>query len=131
MRRFVIAERSMAPALNPGDRLLAFRRLPPRRGALVFFSRPASPDFWLVKRIVGLPGERVAIRDGAVIVDAVPIDEPWTTDAVRPDGEWTVPDDHVFALSDARSRSTADSRTYGPIPLAGAYVGGLRYRRGR
>lgn len=123
----------MSPGLVPGDQLVAFKRIPPRRGALIFFRRPGvTDDFWLVKRVIGLPGEQVTIRDGRVIVDDRPLDEVWTTDPTRPNGVWPpVPPGHVFVLSDARARSTADSRTYGPIPLDGAYVHAIRYRRSR
>lgn len=132
MRRFVVSELSMSPGLVPGDRLLAFRRLPVRRGSIVFFRHPRREDeFWLVKRVIGLPGETVALRDGDVYVDEEPIADDWSTDPALPDGRWTVPAGHVFVLSDARLRSDADSRRFGPIPIAGSYVAAARYRKAR
>ncbi|HSJ35380.1 MAG TPA: signal peptidase I [Acidimicrobiia bacterium] len=130
MRRFIISELSMTPALRPGDRLLAQRLRRPRRGRVVFFPHPGRPDFWLVKRIVGLPGERVEVRDGHLIIDGEKVSDPWAGGPTAPDGTWQVPPDGIFVLSDARHRTRADSRTLGPVPLSDAYVARLRYRRG-
>jgi signal peptidase I len=121
-RRFVVSERSMSPALQPGAELLARPAEDPGRGAVVFFRDPTRDDeFWLVKRIVGLAGESVTIAEGAVLIDDRPYDDPWTVDDTAPDGRWQVPAGHVFVLSDARHRSSSDSRRFGPVPLAGAY----------
>lgn len=130
MRRFVISERSMSPALEPGDRFLARRLHRPRRGAIVFFPHPERSDFWLAKRVVGLPGEVVEIADGEVLVDGNVLLERHTVDPAGPPGRWRIPDRHAFVLSDARHRTRADSRTFGPIPLHEAHVAVLRYRRG-
>lgn len=131
MRRFVVAERSMSPALLPGDHYVARRMRRPRRGAVVFFRHPDRVDFWLAKRIVGLPGEIVEVSDGEVRIGGQTLVEPWTTDATSPPGRWSVPDQRVFVLSDARHRTRADSRIFGSIPLDGAYVAVFRYRKGR
>ena len=121
-RRFVVSERSMAPALLPGAELLATPAVAPGRGAVVFFTDPTRDDeFWLVKRVVGLAGETVTIAHGDVLIDDTPYDDPWTVDDTAPDGVWKVPTGHVFVLSDARHRSSADSRRFGPVPLAGAF----------
>lgn len=130
MRRFIVSELSMSPALVPGDRFLARRVRLPRRGQVLFFAHPHRLDFWLVKRIIGLPAEQVVIREGKVRIDDADLQEPWTVDVVGPDGCWDVPKDHAFVLSDARTRSAADSRTIGPVSLRDSYVAFLRYRRG-
>lgn len=118
MRRFEVAEESMAPALRPGDYLVTRRLRTPGRGDLVVLPHPARTAFWLVKRIVGLPGERVEIADGRVTVDGHPL--PPFLDLPTPGaGTWTVDGDEVFVLSDARARTQADSRTFGPVPAAG------------
>lgn len=129
MRRFIISEKSMSPALQPGDRYLARRLRTPRRGSVVFFPHPQRGDFWLAKRIIGLPDESIEVRDGEVRVDGHPLAEPWTVEATSPPGRWTVPSHHVFVLSDARHRTLADSRILGPIPMEGTYVAVVRYRR--
>lgn len=130
MRRFIISELSMSPALVPGDRFLARKLRVPKRGQVLFFEHPRRPDFWMVKRIVGLPAEQVVIRNGTVTIDEACLREPWAVDEIGPEGTWLVPQDHAFVLSDARARSTADSRSLGPVPLRNSYVAWLRYRRG-
>lgn len=120
----------MAPRLIPGDRVLALSARP-KRGRLIFFPHPHRADFWMVKRIVGLPDEKVAITGGKVVVDGQELAERWTTGETSPDGAWDLPPGHVFVLSDARHRTSADSRTLGPVPLTGTYRGGFRYRRAR
>lgn len=129
MRRFIISELSMSPALLPGDRFLARRLRNPRRGQVVFFPHPRRQDFWLVKRVVGLPGESLTIEGGSVRIDGEPVDEPWALDATHPEGRWEIPSRHMFVLSDARRRTTTDSRTLGPVPIRPSYRVGLRYRR--
>lgn len=130
MRRFVITEESMSPSLNPGDRFLARRQRRPRRGTVVFFPHPHRPDFWLVKRVIGLPGEPVTIRDGRVWINGTTLEDPWGSSPTEPGGSWHVPEDHVFVLSDARHRTRADSRSLGPVPIRGSYVARMRYRSG-
>lgn len=116
LRRYEIAERSMAPTLSEGDWVIA-RRLTalPRRGAIVVFPHPGAEDMDLVKRVVGLPGEHVAIANGQVHIDGSVLAEPWADGPALPDGEWAVEDGQLFVLGDARSSSSADSRSIGPI----------------
>lgn len=97
---------------------------------MAFVPHPDRNDFWLAKRIVGLEGEKVEIEGGGVSIDGEALQEPWTTDDTSPDGRWMVPAGHVFVLSDARHRTLADSRTFGPVPYDRAYVATIRYRRG-
>ncbi len=115
LARFEISEVSMTPTLHPGDRVLTWERVP-RRGDIVVFEHPAKPDFWLVKRVVGLPGEHIEIRDGAVQVNGAPLDEPWTSESSGPDTEWHLDADHAIVLGDARHLSAGDSRQLGPLP---------------
>lgn len=116
--RFEIAEASMTPALRPGDYVVTDRSdRPAYRGDIVVFEHPGRSSFYLVKRIVGLPGERIAIESGNVLVDGTPLDEPWTTDETGPDGEWELGADEAFVLGDARRMSSGDSREIGPVPL--------------
>ena len=115
----------MSPALEPGQEVLGIEvgvgGPGPARGSVVFFEQPGRAGFWLVKRVVGLPGERVTIAGGAVFLDGAEYDDPWTFDDTAPGGEWVVGPGEMFVLSDARHRSTADSRSFGPVPVAGSY----------
>ena len=59
---------------EPGE---VFTFHPPRRGEVVVFRPPRRPDVEYVKRVVALPGETVEIRRGTVIVDGLPLEEPY------------------------------------------------------
>lgn len=71
---------SMQPTFEPGTWLwlsrLAYLRRPPARGDIVAVNLSGG-EAVLVKRVVGLPGERIAIIEGVVVVDGVPLDEPY------------------------------------------------------
>jgi signal peptidase I len=109
----------MSPTLHPGDYVLTWRSdRPPRRGDIVVFEDPQRADYWLVKRVVGLPGELLEIRAGKVFVDGEELHEPWTVDETGPDGSWKLGDDEVFVLGDARWLSSGDSRRLGPLPVS-------------
>ncbi len=116
VRRYEIAEQSMHPALDAGDYVIAIRsdRIPVR-GDIVIAGHPGDPEFDLVKRVVGLPGETVAIANGQVNIDGTPLAEPWAEGPTRPDGVWTLGTDELFLLGDQRAVSAADGRHTGPI----------------
>ncbi len=86
-----------------------------RRGDLVVF-RDRDGELAL-KRVVGLPGDRVAMLDARLTVNEVPVEEPYV-DLSRIDGTYlgqvVVPAGEVFVLGDNRSRSV-DSREYGTV----------------
>jgi signal peptidase I len=116
--RFEITEASMSPALLPGDFIVTDRsNRQPVRGDIVVFEHPHRPSLFLVKRIVGLPGEQLTMAGGRVLINETPLDEPWTVDETGPDGTWDLRMDEAFVLGDARWMSTGDSRDIGPVPL--------------
>jgi signal peptidase I len=116
LRRYEIAERSMEPALLPGDWVIAVRTRHPSRGDVVVVPHPHRAGFELVKRVVGLAGETIAAEAGVVTVDGAAADV-WAQGPTLPDGTWQIPHDSVFVLGDARLPSQDDSRTLGPVPL--------------
>ena len=88
----------------------------PKRGDIIVFRNPLEkddPDF--VKRVIGLPGERVEIKSGQVLVNRMPINEPYIQyrwwDELSP---LTLGPNEFFVLGDNRSRSE-DSRHFGVI----------------
>ena len=118
-RRFEVVEDSMRPALEDGDWVMAQRRRSePARGDAVVFALTADPDAFLIKRVVGLPGEHVEISDGQVHIDGQTLAEPWANGPTFPDGDDRIADDAVWVLGDNRALSSADSRTTGAIPIA-------------
>ena len=118
---FAIPSESMAPTLRPGDRVLVEKLSywlgSPARGDLVVFEAPGGGAL-AVKRIVGLPGDRVAIEDGVLAVNGRLRREPFV-DYARMDsvyfGPVVVPPGDVFVLGDNRADSE-DSRAYGAVP---------------
>jgi signal peptidase I len=144
---FAVPTRSMEKTVLTGDRLLVnkflyaprggplARFLPGRavrRGDIVVFRYPADPRRNFIKRVVGLPGETIAIRDRRVFANGRPLEEPWafhSDDRVWPDdpaipadrrrrdqlAPLVVPDGAYFVLGDNRDDSS-DSREWGPVP---------------
>jgi signal peptidase I len=123
VQAFYIPSSSMEPTLAVGDRVLvnklSYDLHDENRGDLVVFERPdgsAGEIKDLIKRVIGLPGETVEIRDGAVLIDGRVLDEPYLADdeVLADFAPVTVPDDHVFVMGDNRDDSR-DSRVFGPI----------------
>jgi signal peptidase I len=118
---FLVRSGSMEPTYRPGDHVLvnklAYRFGAPRRGDLVVFRRPRSDEVML-KRVVGVAGDRVAIRDGVLNVDGRNQREQYvdysSVDSVY-FGPVVVPRGAVFVMGDQRGNSL-DSRTFGPVP---------------
>jgi signal peptidase I len=71
MKRFVVAESSMQPALQPGDGILAVRSRRVRRGEIRCFEHPERPGFWLVKRVGDVRGDTFEARSDNPAVGAV------------------------------------------------------------
>ena len=89
---------------------------PPTYGDVIVFRWPRDPSQNFVKRIVGLPGDRLWLQDGTVFVNGVPLDEPYVEHRSRESlRRLTVPEDSYFVLGDNRAQSD-DSRHWGPVP---------------
>lgn len=123
-RRFEVVEDSMRPALAPGDYLLGTSGATIRRFDIVAFEHPSRTGFWMVKRVIALPGETLDLDTGTI--DGKPFPDPHR-DVLMESGTWSVPDGSMFVMSDDRSVTRADSRTLGPVPIQGAYLVWLRY----
>src|SRR5208282_3058876 len=128
-----------------GDYLLPYRRI--RRGDIVVFHYPVNPAQHFVKRVIGIPGDRVRLINKQVLVNGVPLREPYahfsrpSNDAFRDsfprldvaagetpewwvqlrklveDGQLIVPEGHYFVMGDNRDDSY-DSRYWGFVPQA-------------
>lgn len=89
----------------------------PRRGDIVVLKLEEWDGDPLIKRVIGLPGETVAIHDGQVFIDGIPLDEPYLDQPTL--GNWepqVVPPLHIFVMGDNRAASN-DSRYFGAVPL--------------
>ncbi len=123
----VVRGSSMAPGILDGDRILvepwSYLISPIRRGDVVVLRYPLDPEVDYIKRIIGLPGDRVKLADGKVWVNGELLAEPYVErgDASSIVNELVTPG-HYFVLGDNRPRSS-DSREFGLVPEA--------YLRGR
>lgn len=105
---FVVSGDSMLPTYLDGDIHVAYRRAyrnaSPQRGDVVLINIAGGKQF-LVKRIVALPGERFAIKEGIILIDGQPLDEPYVKTHNR---TWNRPEiilrpDEYFFVGDNRS----------------------------
>lgn len=111
---FMVDGSSMEPSLHSGERLLVskldYRWRQPHRLDVVVFHYPLNPRLRFIKRVVGLPGEVVAIHDGGVYVNGRLLGEPYLADETYGTfGPAKVPAGHLFVLGDNRANSK-DSR---------------------
>lgn len=138
LRRYVLVSAqvesdSMLPGLAPGQRLLARRGVGsvPARGDVVVV-RSAELGRSVVKRVVGLPGERVEIGvRGEVVVDGRPLAEPYVARPGGPAGRFTVPRGHLLLLGDNRVASSDSRRWARPYVPITAVEGTVLRRAGR
>jgi signal peptidase I len=111
---------SMEPTLHNGEFVivnkLAYKIGGPNHGDVIVFRYPRDPDQEYIKRIIGLPGDRVRIINGEVYVNNELIEEPYIAAAPRYQSEWIVPDKSLFVLGDNRNNSS-DSHNWGPVPM--------------
>ncbi len=143
---FYIPSGSMIPTLLVDDRVMVSKLNylwgEPQRGDVVVFENPYAPDIEesipervvratlealgirtsanddLIKRVVALGGETVAIAGNQVLIDGVPLDEPYLRNGfvMSEFGPRTLADDELFVLGDNRNESS-DGRVFGPIPV--------------
>ena len=135
----------MEDTIEVNDRVmvnkLAYNWGEPQRGDIVVFRDPREPEIEesipeavirsvleavgirtrgrddLIKRVIGLPGETVEIRNNTVHIDGVPLDEPYLGEVQMPDeGPYEVGASEVFVMGDNRNASF-DSRRFGPVAL--------------
>ena len=111
---------SMRPTLEDGEYILvnklAYKTGEPQRGDIVVFVFPINPQEDLIKRIIGLPGEKVSVHNGVVSVNDVPLAEPYIASPPAYDGDWIVPEGQLFVLGDNRNDSR-DSHQWGLLPV--------------
>lgn len=122
---FVVEGASMFPNFQNSDYLivdeLTYRLRAPMRGEIIVFHPPQSPGNYYIKRIIGLPGETVEIKEGKIIIyntehpEGFVLKEEYLLNSKTPGEEKIIlgPDEY-FVLGDNRSASY-DSRSWGPL----------------
>jgi signal peptidase I len=116
----VVFGQSMQPTFFTDQRLIiekvSYHWHSPQRGDVIILKDPDGGSIPLIKRVVGLPGERITISGGQVYVDGQALDEPYIDQPTEgPGRSWIVPPFSVFVLGDNRGNSR-DSRYFGPVP---------------
>ena len=120
MQGFCVSGACMQPHLFTGERVLANKMAyhlgEPKRGEIVIFNYPKDLTQIYVKRIIGLPGETVAIRNGGVFINGRRLAEPYKTYTAHGDmASRTIPSGEYFVMGDNRDVSD-DSRYWGDLP---------------
>ncbi len=117
--RFQVRGSSMEPTLHDGQYMIISKLIywihPPERGDVIVFRPPNGSGDDYIKRVVGLPGEQVEIRDGVVSVGGILMDEPYIANPGFYSGVWELGDGQYFVLGDNR-RNSSDSHSWGVFP---------------
>lgn len=117
---FVVQGASMDPTFSTGQFLIVdrmtYRLEDPKRGDVIVFEYPNDPSIYYIKRIIGLPGEKISIKDGKVSANDQLISEPYVDPIHATDdtSERTLGGTEYFVMGDNRSQSS-DSRAWGPL----------------
>ena len=110
---------SMIPTLQDGEFVLVsklnYKFTDVERGDIIVFYFPMDPGQELIKRVIGVPGDHVIVKEGVVTVNGQALEEPYIAEAPRYNGEWGVPEGQFFVLGDNRNDSS-DSHSWGLLP---------------
>lgn len=119
---------SMEPNFHNNEYILtdkiSYRLHEPARGDVVIFKAPVNPDVDYIKRVIGLPSDRIKVQNGAVYLNGEKLKEDYLADStslfpgsfMAEGQEITVPAGKLFVMGDNRPHSS-DSRQFGPVPL--------------
>ncbi len=111
---------SMTPTLHDGEFVLvnklAYHNSLPTRGDIIVFQSVNQKNLDLIKRVIGLPGDKILVQGGKVSVNAQVLAEPYIAAPPNYAGEWTVPSGDLFVLGDNRNDSS-DSHQWGFLPM--------------
>jgi len=111
---------SMEPSLIDGQFVvvnkLEYALRDPRRGDIIVFNFPLNPTRRFIKRIIGLPGDRLQVLDGQVFINGNLLNEPYLAVPPAYNDQWDVGMGEVFVLGDNRNNSS-DSQNWGALAM--------------
>lgn len=111
---------SMEPTLQPGEFVLVnkivYRFGEVRHGDIIVFHFPQNPSEDYIKRIIGVAGDKVVIKNQQVFINNQMIEENYTAAPPDYNGQWVVPAESLFVLGDNRNQSS-DSHSWGFVPM--------------
>lgn len=123
---FVVKGASMEPNFYDSEYLiideLTFRFRNPERGEIVVFRPPQHLDQYYIKRVIGLPGETVEVRNGMITIyntefpNGLTLDEPYISEVTEGRDRRTLGEDEYYVLGDNRDASL-DSRYFGAVKI--------------
>ncbi len=121
---FIVNGASMDPTFRDGDYLivdqLSYYFEEPARGDVVIFKYPKDPSKYFIKRVIGLPQEKIHITDGQVTIttaakETIVLTEPYLVYEKSMNTQTGLGPNEYFVLGDNRPASS-DSRVWGPVP---------------
>lgn len=119
----VVSGTSMQPTLHDGDRLLinkfSFLFHTPKQGDVITFQDPSDANRYLVKRVIGVPGDRIEIKDGKLYRNSQIVTEPYIDSRIE-DGDYgpvTVKKGTVFVMGDNRHHLASRDSRYNTVGL--------------
>jgi signal peptidase I len=111
---------SMEPTLVSGEYVIVnrigYRLGSPQRGDIIVFHFPRDPKEEYIKRVIGLPGDDIEVKNNAVYVNGQRLDESYLKVTTNYIGTWRVPTGQLFVLGDNRNNSS-DSHDWGTVPM--------------
>jgi len=111
---------SMEPNLHHGEFVIVskinYKIGEPERGDVVVFDFPRNITEEYIKRVIGLPGERVRVEGGKVYINDLLLSEPYLMVDPVYEGDWVVEEGTLFVLGDNRNNSS-DSHNWGMVPM--------------
>jgi signal peptidase I len=118
--RILVDGDSMEPTLVTGERVivnrLSYKFGTPKLGDIIVFHPPPNPSEEYIKRVIGLPGDTIQVKNGSVYVNGQLLQEDYIDVKTNYTGTWQVPEGQLFVLGDNRNNSS-DSHDWGAVPM--------------